>query len=242
MSLEIRLHDDADSVAARAASALVEHLEALLSHQEVAHIVVTGGTVGMLTLAKISECDSSAVDWSRVHVWWGDERFVDHDSPDRNAVQARAAWINDSEVPEANLHEFPAADQGWSLEEAAVEFDKELTRFGSGAARHPSFDLLLLGMGPDGHVASLFPGKPAVAPGVLTVAEHDSPKPPPLRLSMSFELINSAREVWLTIAGADKAEAIAVAFSDQKKSLPVGLVGGVSKTVWFIDQAAASAI
>jgi len=242
MSLEIRLHQDAEAVATSSAEALVEHLAALLSKQEVAHIVVTGGTVGILTLAKISQCDSSAVDWNRVHVWWGDERFVDHLSPDRNAVQAREAWLDASGVPEANIHEFPASDQGLSVNEAALAFDNTLARFASDAGAHPDFDLLLLGMGPDGHVASLFPGKPEIAPGVLTVAEHNSPKPPLLRLSMSFELINSAREVWLTIAGVDKADAVSVAFSENKKSLPVGNIGGLSKTVWFIDQAAASAI
>jgi 6-phosphogluconolactonase len=99
-----------------------------------------------------------------------------------------------------------------------------------------TFDILLLGIGPDGHVASLFPGKDAQ--GQLVVAEHDSPKPPPMRLSLSYEAINSAREVWFTVAGADKQNAVATAFGDNPQELPVGRVRGRERTVWFVDATA----
>ena len=93
-------------------------------------------------------------------------------------------------------------------------------------------------MGPDGHINSLFPGKPAPAPGALVIAEHDSPKPPPQRLSFTYEAMNAADEIWFTVAGADKADAVSIAFGDDPTSLPVGRVRGVSKTVWFVDQTA----
>jgi 6-phosphogluconolactonase len=219
---------DADGVATGAAEALVTKVEELLTAQPVVNLVVTGGTVGILTLAKLREL---ALDWSRVHVWWGDERFVEKQSPDRNELQAKNALLDHVAIPASNLHPFPASDEGFTLDEAAAEFRKVLADV--------DFDILLLGIGPDGHIASLFPGK--TAEGELVVAEHDSPKPPPLRLSLSYAAINSAREVWFTVAGADKQDAVAVAFSEAKDSLPVGRVQGVERTVWFVDEAAGSA-
>jgi 6-phosphogluconolactonase len=171
------------------------------------------------------------LDWSNVHVWWGDERFVEKNSADRNELQAKNALLDHISIPQENLHPFPASDEGLSLDEAATEFRKVVE-----GAR---FDILLLGIGPDGHIASLFPGKNAA--GELVVAEHDSPKPPPQRLSLSYAAINTAIEVWFTVAGADKESAVATAFGDEPESLPVGRVCGVEKTVWFVDASAGSA-
>jgi 6-phosphogluconolactonase len=126
------------------------------------------------------------------------------------------------------LHPFPASDEGLSLDEAASELRSVI----EGVA----FDILLLGIGPDGHIASLFPGKDSQ--GELVVAEHDSPKPPPMRLSLSYEAINSAREVWFTVAGADKQNAVATAFGDNPQELPVGRVRGRERTIWFVDATA----
>ena len=216
---------DADEVAAGAAEAVVVRVQELLAFQSEVNLVLTGGTVGILTLTKLRDLP---MDWSRVQVWWGDERFVEKSSSDRNELQAKNALLNHIEIPKANLHPFPASDEGMSLDEAAEAFRREVAGV--------RFDILLLGMGPDGHVASLFPGK--AAEGELVVAEHDSPKPPPQRLSLSYEAINSAREVWFTVAGADKKDAVSVAFGDQPESLPVGRVHGQERTVWFVDSTA----
>jgi 6-phosphogluconolactonase len=216
---------DADGVATGAAEAIVARITELLASQDAVNLVVTGGTVGILTLAKLREI---SFDWSRVHVWWGDERFVEKASGDRNELQARNAWLDHIEIPAENLHPFPASDEGLSLDDAAAAF--------RGAVTEVRFDILLLGIGPDGHVASLFPGHSAE--GELVVAEHNSPKPPPQRLSLSYDAINSAREVWFTVAGADKADAVSVAFGDDPASLPVGRVRGVERTVWFVDATA----
>ena len=219
---------NADEVALGAAEAVVSRVNDLLEVQPMVNLVVTGGTVGILTLAKLREL---ALDWSRVHVWWGDERFVAKGSADRNELQAKNALLDHIEIPAQNLHPFPASDEGLELDDAAAEFRKVVAGI--------TFDILLLGIGPDGHVASLFPGKQAQ--GDLVVAEHDSPKPPPLRLSLSYEAINSAKEVWFTVAGADKADAVAVAFGDTPESLPVGRVRGTERTVWFVDSTAGAA-
>lgn len=216
---------DAEGVAVGAAEAISKRVAEMLAVQPVVNLVVTGGTVGILTLAKLREVP---MDWARIHVWWGDERFVERNSGDRNELQARNALLDHIDVPAANLHAFPASDEGLSLDEAANEFGKVVSRV--------NFDILLLGIGPDGHVASLFPGKEV--PGEFVVAEHDSPKPPPQRLSLSYGAINSAREVWFTVAGADKQSAVATAFGDSPKQLPVGRVRGRENTVWFVDATA----
>jgi 6-phosphogluconolactonase len=231
-----RLPDGA-AVADAVALAVLEKLAAVLQAKPLAHFVVTGGTVGIASLASLARLDDGSVDWSRVHVWWGDERFVEQTSGDRNAVQARNAWLNNCAVPESNIHEFPASDQGLDLHAARDRFEHELARYSSADAAYPEFDLLLLGMGPDGHVASLFPGHEH-APDFVVVAVDNSPKPPPMRLSLNYGVISAAAEIWFTIAGADKADAVAVAFGDKPESLPVGRVSGKARTVWFVDQTA----
>lgn len=228
---------DAYAVADAVAVAVLEKLASVLQEKPLAHFVVTGGSVGIASLASIAKLDNKSVDWSRVHVWWGDERFVEKTSDDRNAVQARRVWLSGSSVPEKNIHEFPASDQGLDLKAAGSAFEQELARYSSADAAYPEFDLLLLGMGPDGHVASLFPGHEHAADNAV-VTVFDSPKPPPMRLSLNYKVINDASEVWFTVAGADKAEAVAIAFGDDQRSLPVGRVSGKARTVWFVDEAA----
>ena len=226
---------DASEVAESAARALLSKLSTLLEVKSEAHVALTGGTVGILTLAKLAHMDSNAVDWSRVHIWWGDERFVSPDSPDRNARQAREAWLNQSAVPEQNIHEYPSTADG-DLVSAAAKFDELLEAFwGQSLAE---FDVVLLGVGPDGHVASLFPGHPQLIPHQFTVIESNSPKPPASRLSFSYEMLNNATEVWFTVAGADKADAYAAAMSNLS-SLPVARIHAKLNR-WFVDAAAAA--
>ena len=233
MSRVVNRFKDADSLARGAAEEFVTKLASLISEKPSVNIMLTGGTIGIATLAAIADReDAHLLDWSSVHIWWGDERFVAADSTDRNAVQARKAMLSKLPVVEANIHEFPAADQGLSLDEAANLFAAELS------ALKPHFDLAFVGMGPDGHICSLFADKPATEPGLLVFAEHDSPKPPPQRLTFTYEAMNAVDELWFVVAGADKSPAVAVAFGDEPTRLPVGRVQGSKKTIWFVDQTA----
>ncbi|MEY4296349.1 MAG: hypothetical protein RL016_195, partial [Actinomycetota bacterium] len=146
----VNRYTDANQVAVAAAEALKSKLVELLHSQEVAQVALTGGTVGIATLARFAELDGlDNIDFTRVHFWWGDERFVERDSGDRNAVQARNAMFRHLSVSEANIHEFPAADEGRTLDQAAGDFAELLASFGQGADAHPRFDVILLGMGPD---------------------------------------------------------------------------------------------
>ena len=189
MSVIVNRFKDGNSVARNAAEAFFVKMDEVLATKAEAHVAITGGTVGIATLGEIAANERAAnFDFNRVNFWWGDERFVDADSADRNAIQAKKSMLN--KLPTTNLHEFPASDQGMSLDEAANFFAAEL------AAIKPHFSLALVGMGPDGHICSLFPGKPAIQAGVQVIAEHDSPKPPAQRLSFSYEAMNSVDELW----------------------------------------------
>ena len=226
---------DGDAVATGIADAWVKKIAELLATKSEIHLQITGGTLGILMLAKAAEHpDIKSIDFDRVNFWWGDERFVDSDSKDRNANQAAAALLD--KIDATRVHEFPAADEGLDLDDAAQEFADHVDLV------KPHFDLTILGMGPDGHVASLFPGKPLPSAGLKIIAEHDSPKPPPQRLSFTYEAINNSTEIWLVVAGADKAEAASVAFSDAPTRLPVGRVHALGKTVWYLDQTAGEGI
>ncbi|MGW4381973.1 6-phosphogluconolactonase [Kitasatospora sp. NPDC004531] len=231
----VLVHRDPAVLAEAAAARLITAAVDAQAERGTAHLVLTGGRNGNALLAALAAHPArDAVDWARVHLWWGDERYLPGGDPDRNAVQA-AAFLDAVRPLGAHVHEMPA-DDGSSPEDAAARYAAELA-----AAGDPAFDVLLLGVGPDAHVASLFPGHPGVHETDATViAVHDSPKPPPTRLSLTLPTLNSAREVWLLAAGADKAEAVALArTAPDATTAPAGAVKGTEQTLWFLDEAAA---
>lgn len=160
------------------------------------HLVLAGGGTPRALYRALS---AEAHDWSRWHVWFGDERCLPPEHPDRNSAMARAAWLDRVDLPDGNLHVIPA-ERGSAA--AARAYAGEL----AGLAE---FDLVLLGLGQDGHTASLFPGRDwgeaAASPPVLAV--HDAPKPPPDRVSLSARRLSQARRVLFLVTGADKGEA-----------------------------------
>nr|WP_246314314.1 6-phosphogluconolactonase [Kineococcus aurantiacus] len=214
----------------------------------VAHVSLTGGTIGGKTLAAVASSPArDAVDWGRVHFWWSDERFLPTGDPERNATQAQEALLTALQegpgLDLATVHYPPATDgpDGDDLDTAAARYAAELLRFGAGAEA-PEFDVLLLGMGPDGHVASLFPHHPGLGrDDSSVVGVRESPKPPPLRVSFTFGAIARAREVWLVASGAEKAAAVArgVAAGDVAQT-PAAGVAGTERTLWLVDEAAAA--
>jgi 6-phosphogluconolactonase len=237
---EIRRHDDADVLVGDVASALLDRIEGAQARGVVPHIGLTGGSIAEELHRELARrAADSSVDWSRVAFWWGDERFVPADSPDRNAGQARAALLDHVPVEEANVHEVPASDQVATAEDAAEAYAAAMRQHGAGF-----FEVLMLGIGPDGHCASLFPGHPALdARDALAVAVHDSPKPPPDRVSLTFEAMERCRAVWFIASGEGKAEAVARALAEDGTvaETPARGVRG-EETVWWLDEAAASAL
>ncbi len=200
-------------------------------------VALTGGTIADQVhreLARISA--STAVDWSHVDLWWGDERFLERGSDDRNERQAREAWLDSLMLDPARVHAMPA-DTGQSVTQAAETYAREVREHGSGG-----FDVVMLGVGPDGHVASLFPGHPALdAPDQIAVGLTDSPKPPPERVTLTLEALNRTRAAWFLVSGEEKAEAVARALGGADvHDVPAAGVRGTEETLWFLDESAAS--
>lgn len=231
----------ADAIAERFAVVVTD----AVATRGTAHVVLTGGSMGTAFLEAVGRLERP-VDWSHIEVWWGDERFLPEGDPERNVVQAREALLD--RLPEPpRMHVMAATDgpDGTDLSAAAGRYARELEdAFGTGfeqRSTEPVFDVVMLGMGPDTHVASLFPGSSQTqVDDAVAVAVEDSPKPPPRRISLTFPVLNSTREAWLMIAGADKAQAVrdARATSD-RTAHPASGIHGRSATIWWLDEAAA---
>ncbi|WP_061292450.1 6-phosphogluconolactonase [Herbidospora cretacea] len=229
------VHRDPGVLAEAVAARLITRLADVQAARGSASVVLTGGTIGIATLAAVAASPArEAVDWRSVDVWWGDERFVPADSPDRNEKQAREALLDAVDLDPKRVHPMAASDSGLTPEEAAERYAANL-----GSA--PEFDVLMLGMGPDSHVASLFPGHPALHVSDRTaVAVHDSPKPPPTRVSLTFPAIRAAREVWVIASGAEKAAAVRLGLTGDPLSAPAAGARGVERTLFLLDRAAAA--
>ncbi len=183
-------------------------------------VALTGGTLGIEVIREFGRLVEGELPARFV---FGDERFVDLSDPDRNEHQGLEAWPG----LERYLIRYP--NNTLDLESARDRFELELK---SKLGPEPRFDITILGMGPDGHIASLFPGHALT--GELVVAEPDSPKPPAQRLSLSFDALNRSKEVWFVASGSAKADAVRCALGSDCE-LPVGKVKGQELTRWFID-------
>ena len=243
---DVVVEPDADRLARTVAEALVARLAAAQTVHGTASVVVTGGGIGTAVLAQVAalaaEPAREQVDWTAVDVWWGDERFVPAGDDERNEKQAREALLDRVGVPAERVHAMPPSDGEFREPEAAAEwYAGQLAAAAPGGTGVPRFDVLLLGIGPEGHVASIFPESPAASDERTVFAVHDCPKPPPTRVSLGFSAINTAEEVWLLVSGAGKASAVARALSGADGvELPAAGVHGTRATRWLLDEAAAS--
>jgi 6-phosphogluconolactonase len=207
------------------------------------------------------------VRWTAVELWWGDERFLPQGHPDRNETQARQALLDRIPLAPARVHPMPGPDGPWGADITAAaahhaaalavaagsgngpDQARPPTPTPGGTSRHPrplavpAFDVVLLGVGPDAHVASLFPGRAPEPPGATVIGVSDSPKPPPERLSLTMAALNQAAEVWLLASGAAKAEAVRAAFGTVDEiAVPASAARGRVRTRWFLDDAAAAGL
>lgn len=242
MSRQARLFPHEQALAAAVAAQLASVMATELDGRDRCDVALTGGGVGTLVLSELVQA-SEGLDWSGVHLWWSDERYLPAGDHDRNEVQARSALTSLVPIPVANLHPMPP-DDGQSVETAAAAYAAELASVRP-ESRLPDFAVALLGIGPDGHVASLFPDHPALREHASsTVAVTGSPKPPPVRVSFTLDSINSARQVWVLASGSAKASAIARAWSSpaDAEQCPASAVHGTQATVFWMDQDAASGV
>lgn len=240
------VRSDAAAVASHVAARLLERLAFVTAHGAgPIHLSLTGGGVGSATLREVAVgAAGTAIDWSRVHLWWSDERFVARGSAERNDVAADAALIGQVPIPPAQVHRIAGSDEACSPEAAATDYQRQLAEYGTELQPWPSFEVCLLGVGPDAHIASLFPDRPEVRiTDRSAVAVHDSPKPPPVRVSLTRPVINSSQAIWLCLAGPDKASALGLALAGASyASVPAAGVKGRRETLFFVDEAAAAEV
>ncbi|MCS5733313.1 6-phosphogluconolactonase [Herbiconiux daphne] len=241
----VLVHPDKESLAGSVAARFITKVIDILDEFEEANIVLTGGTMGSAVLAAIKASPASdTIDWSRINFWWGDERFVPKGDPDRNDLQAREALLDHIPVDESRVHAFPASDEIADIDEAARSYARELAEAAPDGADYPRFDIMFLGVGPDGHIASLFPGHDEIRITDATVVPvRNSPKPPPLRLTLTLPVIQSADRIWMVLAGADKASALGLALAGASiDEVPVAGAEGRKRTVFFVDREAAAEV
>jgi 6-phosphogluconolactonase len=234
---------DADILASAVAARLVVKIIDAQAERGWASIVLTGGRIAAKVLRSVKELPAAdAIEWSRVDLWWGDERFLPAGDPERNETQARGALLDALPLDRGRVHAMPASDgpDGDDADAAAIRYAAELAAAEPGSSELPHFDVLMLGVGEDGHVASIFPGHPAGHATGTTAAEHDSPKPPPARTTLTMRAIRTAEEVWLVASGPDKAEAVGAALAGaDPHQVPAAGAVGTDKTLWLLDRAAA---
>ena len=196
-----------------------------------------GSTPKMLYGLLASDDFRGRFPWPRVSWYWGDERFVAHDHPDSNYRMAREAMLAKAPVPPENIHPVPAAG---SPEDAALRYQRTLQEaYGAAVldAARPLFDITLLGLGPDGHTASLLPGEPVLDERKRWVAAvaHGRPE---VRITMTYPAIESSRRVAFLVAGADKASVLRTIRAGDSQ-LPAARVRPLGELIWFVDRAAA---
>lgn len=241
---DVHVQPSAEALAAQTAERLVGVLGGALRNGAGAHLAITGGGILEKVFAAVAE-RSAAVEWPRVDVWWGDERYVPSDSDERNDRAALSLLFDRVDIDPAKLHRMPASDAGFGadVDAAAQSYAAELAdAVGGNASAVPAFDVVLLGVGPDAHCASLFPGHPGTQMvDTSVIAVRDAPKPPPTRLSLTFPALDAAREVWFVASGEGKADAVAKALtSTDRVQVPAAGPRGRERTLWLIDEDAAA--
>lgn len=234
---DIVTHEDAAGLSADVATRLLARIGEVQADGSLCQVALTGGSIADEIHREVARLAAGcSVDWSRVEVWWGDERYVAADSEDRNALQARRAWLDHVPLDPARVHEMPALTVGVDVDTAAATYAGEVRASGPG-----SFDLVMLGMGPDGHVASLFPGRPQLdVTDAIAVGVTGAPKPPAERISLTFEALSRTTETWLLVSGAEKAPAVVRALARDGDVHVTPARGITSSVTWFLDRAAAS--
>ena len=214
------------------------------------HLLLTGGTDSIRMFQMLASNPLlPAINWSNVHIWWADERFVAYNSSDRNARKARElllSMLSDHKVlQESHIHEMPAdernaqevanasdAENNAILDAAARDYEEEIIGL---LGKEPVFDLAILGMGPDAHMASLFPGLPQIHNrDRIVLGVNHSPKQPPMRLTLSAPVLAHSRRTWFLTAGEQKGKALMNALSsDNNPDYPASFANGTEEIAWL---------
>jgi len=243
MSTVVEVFPDSQTLVEAAGRRLIDAIQSAVAARGRALIVLTGGGNGN-GLLKFLAAQKQQIDWSRVHLFWGDDRYVPEGDDERNEKQAREALLDHIDIPSSQVHPMPASDGEFDsdLAAAALAYEQLLAANAEPGEPVPNFDVHLLGMGPEGHINSLFPDTPAVHETTrMVVGVEDSPKPPPKRITLTLPAIQRSSEVWLMVSGAAKADAVAAAMGGaQPSSIPAAGAVGLETTLWLLDAEAAA--
>ena len=221
--LDLTLYADAAELSEEVTVQILAAIEKGLKLKSQFHLVLTGGTLGVqISEALVHEFNADVDAFKGLHIWWSDERFVAADSVERNAFPFHESVKN----LQISIHEGLASDKAKSVQDAANDYALAL--------ENVDIDLNVLGLGPDGHVASLFPGMTDIDDQRRIIAITDSPKPPAERISFTMSMINCAQEVWIVAAGESKAEAV-TKIIEGDLSIPASYVRGNSHTRLIVD-------
>lgn len=233
----VRIAETADELARGVADALVGKVSQGLRQQPLFSLVLAGGNTPRALYLLLAKEYRQRIDWGRVHLFWGDERYVPHDHPASNFRMAYETLIAPLNIPPENIHPMPT--DAASPDDAARLYEQELRNF---FGEMPRFDLVLLGIGADGHTASLFPDTSALEERKRWVAVGEAPVEPCVRLTLTLPVLNAARTVYFLVTGADKAETVRRVLMENAP-LPAALVQPEDgELVWWLDKEAAGGI
>lgn len=226
-------HGGPDELVADAAQTLLDQLVARQGEQDAVHLCLSGGSAANQVYAAFAELASdSDLDVGKLHIWWSDEMFVPTIDPERNATQSLALLARRLQLNTAQIHSMPASDGNADPGESAFAYAQELG--------DTDFDVLVLGMGVDGHVASIFPRHSSSEPtSKAAIGVQDAPKPPSERISLTVPTLNRAGSTLLLVSGPEKAQAVAEALAPGSV-VPAAQVRGRRETLWFVDEDAAA--
>jgi 6-phosphogluconolactonase len=240
MKLDTRVYPDIDALSRAALEELLRDLQQGIAQRGRGAIALSGGHTPekMYSLWAATEKYRNETDWNRVHFFWGDERCVPQDDPLSNYRMTRGTLLEHVPIPAANVHAAPTSLS--TPEQAADAYDQELRKF-FGSSR-PEFDVTLLGLGPEGHTASLFPGSAALEEQARWVVPVQVAAVPPNRLTFTLPVLNSSRNTYFLVAGENKRPILALlrAEPDSRPSqYPAGRIRPADgRVLWFLDQAA----
>jgi 6-phosphogluconolactonase len=244
--VDVLRHPDAADLAEAAAGRLITTIVERQAATGTASVCLTGGRIGTAVLAAVAGSPArDAVDWRAVDFWWGDERYLPVGDPERNETGARADLLDLVDVDPGRVHAMPTPDESdGDVDRAAQQYADALKKAAhpDDHADAPSFDVLMLGIGPDAHVASLFPEQPALHDSRTCTAGRGAPKPPPTRITLTLPAIQGAKEVWILASGEEKASAVRLALTAEAGAfqVPAAAARGRERTLFLIDEAAAA--
>lgn len=236
MNTIVEVLADKPALIERSRELIISRLQTALKSRDRFTIALAGGSTPKPLYEALA---AESLPWSKIHIFWGDERYVSATHQDSNQLMARQAWLDKIDIPAANIH--PMNTTAGDPHQDAQQHDAELrTFFQTPEGEFPAFDLILLGMGDDGHTASLFPHTEAlkVRDRLVTVGNKDGQP----RITFTIPLINQARCVLFLVAGANKRPALKEVFAEQgdARSYPSRSIQPVGELMWLLDRSAAA--